>query len=136
MNTLFLEPTEYSPRVKFSTDDHCLEITGISRPEDVIGFYEPLLQHINQYLAMIDSMDTEERKDIIVTLIFDLEYINSASSKYLLQVISLFKQLKDKGMEVEVYWYFEDPDDQILEDGEDLSEVLKVPFRFLTRDEK
>jgi hypothetical protein len=136
MNTLFLEPTEYSPRVKFSPDDHCLEITGISRPEDVIGFYEPLLQRINQYLAMIDSMDTEERKDIIVTLIFDLEYINSASSKYLLQVISLFKQLKDKEMEVEVYWYFEDPDDQILEDGEDLSEVLKIPFRFLTRDEK
>lgn len=136
MNTLFLEPTEYSPRVKFTPDEHCLEITGISRPEDVIGFYEPLLQRINQYLAMLEELDEETRKDIIITLVFDLEYINSASSKYLLQVISHFKQLLDKGMEVEVYWYYEDPDDQILEDGEDLSEVLKVPFRFVTRDEE
>ncbi|MGM0550803.1 MAG: DUF1987 domain-containing protein [Bacteroidota bacterium] len=136
MNTLFLEPTEYSPRVKFTPDEHCLEITGISRPEDVIGFYEPLLQRINQYLSMLEELDEETRKDIIITLVFDLEYINSASSKYLLQVISHFKQLLDKGMEVEVYWYYEDPDDQILEDGEDLSEVLKVPFRFVTRDEE
>ncbi len=136
MNTLFLEPTEYSPRVKFAPDEHCLEITGISRPEDVIGFYEPLLQRINQYLELLDAMDIEERKDIIVTLIFNLEYINSASSKYLLQVISLFKQLREKNVEVEVYWYYEDPDDQILEDGEDLSEVLKVPFRFIARNEE
>ncbi|MFO7940041.1 MAG: DUF1987 domain-containing protein [Bacteroidales bacterium] len=136
MNTLFLEPTEYSPRVKFTPDEHCLEITGISRPEDVIGFYEPLLQRINQYLSMLEELDEETRKDIIITLVFDLEYINSASSKYLLQVISHFKQLLDKGMEVEVYWYYEDPDDQILEDGEDLSEVLKVSFRFVTRDEE
>jgi len=136
MNTLFLEPTEYSPRVKFAPDEHCLEINGISRPEDVIGFYEPLIQRISQYLEMLDKLDAEERKDIIITLVFDLEYINSASSKYLLQVISQFKKLIDKGMNVEIYWYYEDPDDQILEDGEDLSEVLKVPFRFLTRDEE
>lgn len=133
MNALFIEPTEYSPRVKFVPDEHQLEVTGVSRPEDVIGFYEPLLQKINAYLTMLEQWDNEALSDIIVTLNFDLEYINSASSKYLLQLISLFKKLIEQQVAVEVYWHYEDPDDQILEDGEDLSEVLNIPFRFLSR---
>jgi hypothetical protein len=62
-----------------------------------------------------------------------LNYINSASSKYILQILDLFKRILIKGAKIKCTWYYEDADDQILEDGEDLSDVIKMDFNFIER---
>jgi hypothetical protein len=36
-------------------------------------------------------------------------------------------------LNVNIYWYYDDTDDQILEDGEDFSEIIDIPFKFISR---
>jgi hypothetical protein len=59
--------------------------------------------------------------------------MNSASSKYILQILDYFKKLYLKKAKITVDWYYEDVDDQIFEDGEDLSDVINIPFNLKPR---
>ena len=132
MENLYIEPTEISPKVIFDIKNRRFELSGISRPEDVVAFYESVVYKIENYIEMALKNEGTLRNTIF-DLIFDLTYINSASSKYILQIIDLFKRISLKGAKINCNWYYEDLDDQILEDGEDLSDVIKMEFNFIER---
>ena len=59
-------------------------------------------------------------------------YFNSASSKFLLDVLLEFMKFKSKGNEVEVNWYYEDGDEEIQESGEEMSDMIGYPFKFIS----
>ncbi|MFC2096414.1 DUF1987 domain-containing protein [Bacteroidota bacterium] len=132
MENLYIEPTEFSPKILFDTNNKKFELVGISRPEDVIAFYESIIYKIENYIKKVleEIIDFSDYK---FNLKFDLTYMNSASSKYILQILDHFKQLYNKGAIISVDWYYEDIDDQIFEDGEDLSDVIKIPFNLIPR---
>jgi len=132
MENLYIEPTEITPRVNFDITHKKFELSGISRPEDVVAFYESIIFKIEKYINQILKNESTI-KNLNFNLIFDLNYINSASSKYILQILGLFKKIFLKGANIECTWYYEDGEDQILEDGEDLSDVIKIDFNFLER---
>ena len=132
MENLFIEPTEFSPKVIFDVKNKRFELSGVSRPEDVVAFYESITLKAEDYVSqMLKNEDV--LKELTFELTFDLIYINSASSKYILQILDIFKKLSLKGSVVNCNWYYEDVDDQILEDGEDLSEVIRMDFNFIDR---
>jgi len=122
MENLYIEPTEITPKIVFDVKNKTFELSGISRPEDVVAFYE----------SIIFKIESEVNK-LKFDLNFDLTYINSASSKYILQILDFFKKLSLKGAIINCNWYYEDLDDQILEDGEDLSDVIRMDFNFIAR---
>jgi SiaC family regulatory phosphoprotein len=132
MENLFIEATEYSPKILFDVKNRKFELTGISRPEDVIAFYESVLYKIENYIRKTIE-NNNDLKDFTFNLKFDLTYMNSASSKYILQILDHFKQLFLKEANIIVDWLYEDVDDQIFEDGEDLSDVIKIPFNLIAR---
>ncbi len=132
MENLFIEATEFSPKILFDVKNHKFELTGISRPEDVIAFYESVLYKIENYIKKTIE-DNKNLKDFTFNLKFDLIYMNSASSKYILQILDHFKQLYLKEANIIVDWLYDDVDDQIFEDGEDLSDVIKIPFNLIAR---
>jgi len=132
MENLYIEPTEFSPRIIFDTNTKKFELIGISRPEDVIAFYESILFKTEKYIQKVIS-EINDFESFEFNLKFDLIYMNSASSKYILQILDHFKQLFSKGAKINVDWYYEDIDDQIFEDGEDLSDVIKIPFNLISR---
>jgi hypothetical protein len=37
----------------------------------------------------------------------------------------------DKGLEAKIYWYFQENDDDMLEAGEDLSEMVDLCFQYV-----
>ena len=132
MENLFIESTEYSPKILFDVKNRKFELTGISRPEDVVAFYESVLYKIEKYIKKtIDN--NNNLKNFTFNLKFDLIYMNSASSKYILQILDHFKQLYLKEANIIVEWFYDDVDDQIFEDGEDLSDVIKIPFNLIPR---
>ncbi|OFX21634.1 MAG: hypothetical protein A2041_08760 [Bacteroidetes bacterium GWA2_31_9b] len=132
MENLFIEPTEFSPKVILDVKNKRFELSGVSRPEDVVAFYESITLKAEDYVSqMLKNEDV--LKELTFELTFDLIYINSASSKYILQILDIFKKLSLKGSVVNCNWYYEDVDDQILEDGEDLSEVIRMDFNFIDR---
>jgi hypothetical protein len=132
MENLYIEPTEISPKVIFDIKNKRFELSGISRPEDVVAFYESVIFKIEKYILHV-LKNENTIKNISFNLVFDLNYINSASSKYILQILDLFKRILVKGAKIYCTWYYEDADDQILEDGEDLSDVIKMDFNFIER---
>lgn len=132
MENLYIESTEFSPKIIFDTKNKKFELIGISRPEDVVAFYESINFKIEQYVEGMLNREGE-LNDFEFHLTFDLTYMNSASSKYILQILDYFKKLYVRGAKIKVDWYYEDIDDQIFEDGEDLSDVIKIPFNLVPR---
>ena len=132
MENLYIESTEFSPKINFDIKNKKLELIGISRPEDVIAFYELLIFKIENYIIKVLETDNNI-SNFRFKLVFDLTYMNSASSKYILQILDYFKKLYIRDARINIDWYYDDVDDQILEDGEDLSDVIKMPFNLIPR---
>ncbi|MGM0531231.1 MAG: DUF1987 domain-containing protein [Bacteroidota bacterium] len=131
---LYIAATRYTPEVDFDPKKHKFKMVGVSRPEDAYEFFEPILSWVESYIKMTLE-DYEQNKLLNETFIimFDFEYMNSSSSKYIFQIISNFKKFYEKRLNLNIFWYYDDPDDQILEDGEDFSEIINIPFNFLIR---
>ena len=131
---LYISPSEYTPEIDFDPKKHKFKMAGVARPEDSYEFFEPVLSWVESYVNQILE-DYEQNKLLNETFIimFDFEYMNSSSSKYIFQIISNFKKFYEKRLNVSIFWYYDDPDDQILEDGEDFSEIINMPFNFLIR---
>ena len=131
---LYIAPSQYTPEIDFDPKKHKFKMSGVARPEDSYEFFEPLLSWVESYVKQTLE-DYEQNKLLNETFIimFDFEYMNSSSSKYIFQIISIFKKFYEKRLNVSIFWYYDDPDDQILEDGEDFSEIINIPFNFLIR---
>lgn len=60
-----------------------------------------------------------------------MEYFNTSSSKCLYDILKEIKYLSDQGKEVNVRWYYEQDDEDMMEAGEDYSDLLDLPFVFV-----
>jgi hypothetical protein len=131
MKPLSIESTEFTPNVTFNPDKCYFEIAGVSRPENVMGFYDPLIKWLRDYEKKVGSYIESAGE---VKLVIKLDYFNSSTSKYLLQVLEVFKAYVDAGHKVVVEWYYDEWDDQMLEDGEDLAEAVSLDFEFIPKE--
>ena len=132
MENLYIESTETTPKIIFDLKNRKFELKGISRPEDVIAFYEAINYKTANYVNEVLEKENDF-SSFNFNLKFDLIYMNSASSKYILQILDHFKKIFNKGSKITVDWYYDDVDDQIYEDGEDLSDVIRIPFNLIPR---
>ena len=60
-----------------------------------------------------------------------LEYINSGSSKYMLELLRIMKVNYNKGKKVLVKWYFEEGDESIEELGQHYEQTMQIPFEII-----
>ena len=117
MKNINLEPTTSTPAVRFVSDGRLL-IEGRSLPEDVNKFYNPLI-------AWVKHLTTE-----VVKIDLNLEYLNSASSK---KVLELLRVLEDNEAikELIINWHYEADDEDALESGQIFEDFLiKAEFRY------
>ena len=77
MEDLYLKKTFNSPEVEFIADKGELSLEGRSIPEDPGEFFELLIDWINEYFL-------NPAENTVMNI--RLEYINSGSSKYLLEL--------------------------------------------------
>jgi hypothetical protein len=111
--------TSIEPSVSFNADNGKLEIAGVSTPEDAINFYRPLVEWVKEYA--VNPKDLTE-------LTIKLEYFNTSTSKTLLDIFKTLQEIKEKGYDVMVKWYYEKKDDDMLETGQDYESMLNIPF--------
>jgi hypothetical protein len=132
MEPLIIEATEISPKVILNPEENKYEISGESRPESVREFFQPILDWIDSYSNEIKNLDEETKKDQTITIHFKLEYFNSSSAKYFLDIIkSVLAGFYANGVEVKIYWHFEEGDEDMQEAGEELSHMVKYPFKYI-----
>jgi hypothetical protein len=101
MEALIIEQTPDSPQVVLDVENNQFLLRGRSIMADAESFYLPILKWLNTY-----------RKNPLPAskFVFDLEYLNTASSKFLLALISLIENTPD----TEIDWHFRE--EQILDD--------------------
>ena len=117
MEIINLEGTEDTPRIILDKTNKIFEISGRSLPEDSSEFYQPILDWLVEY-----------KMDPLPETIFDfkLEYFNTASSKLILDVLTVLEDIEN----VKVVWYFYEDDEDMEEAGEEFSELVDVDFEF------
>jgi hypothetical protein len=123
MTTLRIEPEDDTPMITLSKEKGIFEISGKSMPEDVVFFYQPVLEWMDAYKA-----------DPLEKTVFDFKliYFNTASSKLILDLLMYLEEIQEKGNEVLVRWHSLKSDEDMHEAGEEYADMTDLKFEYLT----
>jgi len=120
-NEVHIEGNIKIPEIYLNKEKGILQINGRSLPENAKELYMPILDWLDQYLASPQDL---------TTVIFKLEYFNTASSKMLTELISRIKQLKKLNHNINIEWHYPFDDEDMLDSGETLEEVCGLQFHY------
>ncbi len=122
MEPIIIEGTPKTPSVKFDASEGIFEIRGRSIPENSVEFYKPLNEWLDNYMQVpLDKTVVNIR----------LEYFNTSSSKCILDVFKRLEAIHKSKHDVEINWFYEEDDEDMLEAGEDYDSIIKVPFKMI-----
>lgn len=130
MNKFFSEETEFTPEISFDLNTRKFIFKGVSRPEDVFKFYEPAINWLKELDQNLHTHTDTKYNITSIDIEFRLTYFNSASSKMLLQVLEVLTKIQQKGVDICIDWYYDENDEQMYDDGMDLSGSVSIPFNF------
>ncbi len=99
-----------------------MKFRGRSIPEDVSIFYEDILGWIRGY---------SEKPAAYTEIDVEMEYLNSGTSKYMLKILKLIKEIDNNGFDLKINWIYEEGDDDILERGEYYASILDLKISFI-----
>jgi len=123
MEPLIISPGEITPEIRLGEGETFL-IAGRSIPENPEEIFKPVIDWLHGYL--------EEGPDRPFTLEFRLEYMNSGSTKYILEILRLLKDHLEKGhSNITLKWYFEEEDESIEEMGLHFRDYLELPMEVI-----
>lgn len=134
MKPFKIEPTNVSPKIFYDVKKHHFEIGGFSRMENVRAFYQDFFDWFDKNKAEILSTINPSTK---LHIELHIVYFNSASLKCFLDILLQFKKLystndgKGSLYNIEIFWYFDEGDEDMIEVGEDYSDVIEIPFTFI-----
>jgi len=121
MKDLIITATYKTPLVDLRRDGQML-IKGRSIPENGYIFYQPIFQWIEEYGT---------RPSLKNVLDIQLEYINTISSKCILDIFKGLEKVKKKGVEVLVNWHYKDEYTDMLQAGEDYDSIINIEFIYI-----
>lgn len=116
--------TEVSPEVILDIENNIFSIKGKSVVSEVDYFYQPIINWLENIPLDFPSN---------INFIFDLEYFNVFSSKRILFLLYKLKDIKERGANIKVVWYFSFEDDDMKEVGEDFACMVNLPFEFVSK---
>ncbi|MEZ5000489.1 MAG: DUF1987 domain-containing protein [Bacteroidales bacterium] len=112
------EQSKNSPGISFDPGKGTLKIIGRSIPENPEAVYKPLRDWITRFFSFSDKLKIE----------INLEYINSGSSKHLLELLRLLRDFKEGGKHLTIVWLYEEDDEAIMELGEHYRDTSGIPI--------
>ncbi len=130
MEKLIIDATLNTPSVILDPEKNLFQFTGESRPENVRNFYIPVLEWLENYTSEVASQD-KENKSRAHEFHFNFEYFNSTSAKYILDLFKTLSNLHSEGINVLVYWHYEEDDEDMLEVGKEMSRMSRLNFDYI-----
>lgn len=122
MSIFQINKRDDTPEVLFDRDDGTINFTGKLLPEDSVAFFAPIEEQVKEYISKPNQVSTVNLR---------LEYMNSSSQKRMLELLTLLQSLTENGFEVHVNWYYPEDDDDLLDEGKDLSRMLNNPLSII-----
>ena len=113
-----IEADRNTPLISMNPDG-VMAIKGRSIHENVVEFYRPAFEWVDEYI--LNPAD-------LTCVDIQLEYFNSASAKYIIQLLQKFRKVLVLDKKFVINWYYEEGDEDILERGEYFALVLDLPF--------
>ncbi len=120
LKNLHIAGTRRTPTVLLDPEG-IIKIEGRSIPEDASLFFVDIVDWIDKYLSFPKESTRVE---------INLEYLNSGTSKYVLQILKRLKELSDNNHKLTINWYYEEGDDDILERGEYYASILDLKINY------
>jgi hypothetical protein len=117
MEPLLIEATFTTPTVRFLTTGE-LFIKGRSLPEDSAKFYNPIFDWIRKFTGPSVTFDIR------------FEYLNTSSSKQVLDMLILLKN-NHSIKSVQINWHYEEGDEEYYEFGKEMESITMLDFNFL-----
>lgn len=113
--------TVSTPLVTFDPETAELRISGESYPENSFEFYEPISKNVAELLSEGDRLN----------LVIDISYMNSSSTKCVLDLLDLLEEAHGKGAEVSVVWHYDKDNPRSLDLAEEFKEEFTLPFHIV-----
>ena len=123
MEPLIIESTSLTPEIKFDAAQGTFEMKGRSIPENSLEFYQPVYEWLDAYL------DAPNEKTVLSV---QFDYFNTSSSKCILDILKRIDKLEDMDKDILIKWYYDENDEDMMEAGEDYSDLLEAPFELIT----
>ena len=122
MESLRIEGTKSSPDIVFDHITGVLNMSGESYPENSFEFYQPVLSWISRFLAVHNGP---------VTFNIHISYLNTGSTKCMMDILDLFEESFLVGGQNVVNWYCDEENDRAMETAEEFKEEVSLPFNII-----
>jgi hypothetical protein len=117
---LHILPTGNTPEFLFNSDG-IIKIKGRGLTGNNSEVVKSIMDWIDEYLK-----DPAE----ITYIIIALEYLNSLSTSILVSILKRLSQVMLQSRKLDIQWYYEEDDEDIVERGEFISATFNLPVKF------
>jgi hypothetical protein len=121
MKEIQIEKTNSTPFISAKINGE-ITIEGISIPENVVNFYEPLKNWVTNFKL--------NPSQVIICNV-KLSYLNTVTAIIMANLFKSLNELHPSKSEVTINWFYEKNDFEIQETGNDLKSLVKVNFNVL-----
>jgi hypothetical protein len=128
MQSLIQEAHVNTPYINFDPIKMVFEISGECRPENVLTFFNPILDWLTEFRKFVKH-DFHTVKEL--TFHFKLEYYNSSSAKFIFNILKRLKALEEYDLSIKMIWYYDELDEDLLENGQEFEKILNMNFEFI-----
>lgn len=122
MNNLIVKQTRYTMGINFNKDTGILEMIGSSYPEHSVDFFGPIIKWVREF---VDS------ENIPVTMNICLNYLNTSSTKCILDIFEMLDVYHREKSPVIINWNYSKKDEDIRETGEEMAEDFEFQINFI-----
>ena len=121
MNPFILSETEDTPSIILDPENNKFSFSNVSLPEDAVEFYMPVFHWLKEYSK---SPKPES------VFIFKIEYLNTASSKQIFELILFIEKIKD----ARIKWYYEAIDEDMESLGQRFKNLVSIDLELIPYD--
>lgn len=120
---LSLPGSQSSPSIHADWSAGVVVMSGESYPENSFEIYDQLIQWINDYLS---------RADQSLTLELHLNYLNTSSIRFMIDIFDMLEEAHTGNKKVLVQWMYDDRNPRSAELGGEFKEDYTFPFLILS----
>ena len=122
MNPIIINAAEDTPKIRLDAANEVFEISGRSLPEDVVKFYTPILEWLNEYAKSPNEHTVFD---------FKFTYFNTASSKIILDIMLKLGEIHDAGKNITIKWHYPSDDEDMEDAGIEYAEIVDIPIKMV-----
>lgn len=124
MDRLKIDRTKYTLGIDLDPETAKLEFTGESYPENARAFFEPVFSWLDGFFKSSPA---------VVQVELSLDYLNTSSTKCILDILEVMEKFRSGGGVVNVTWFYSKDDEDTLTMGQDIAEDTELTIQFVER---